>query len=320
MPERRAPGTAARRMDPSGNRRLRPRRQVVTYIAAVDRRSFLSLGLVGLVRLRDESRYGEVSPKLASKSGERSAEAGQASIDLPAIERARVLRAAGGYLKEAPLTITASSSPRSAGGRHDFFSEADYWWPDPASPGGPYIQRDGMTNPDNFVAHRRAMVRLSLQVPALAAAWQITREARYADHAARHLRAWFVDAATRMNPHLLYSQAIHGRVTGRGVGVIDTVHLVEVARACSRLAESQGADGRGSQCRSRMVLAVPDVDDDASIWHRREGSEEQSRHLLGDAGGGVCPLRRPRRSHRVLPQPLQDRAAAQPGGCRRQLP
>jgi hypothetical protein len=190
----------------------------------VDRRTFLSLGLVGLVtpklvHLRGQSRIGE--------------------IDLPAIDRARVLQAANRYLKEAPLTITASSSPRSAGGRHDFFSEADYWWPDPANPGGPYIQRDGMTNPDNFVAHRRATVRLSVQVPALAAAWRLTREQRYADHAARHLRAWFVDAGTRMTPHLLYSQAIHGRVTGRGIGIIDTVHLVEVARAFSVLAESR---------------------------------------------------------------------------------
>jgi len=183
----------------------------------VNRRTFLSLPLVGLI-FPGQDRSG---------------------VNLAAIERTRVLRAATSYLKEAPLTITGSSSPRSAGGRHDFFSEADYWWPDPASPGGPYIQRDGMTNPDNFVAHRRAMVRLSLQVPALAAAWQITREERYADHAARHLRAWFVDAATRMNPHLLYSQAIQGRVTGRGVGVIDTVHLVEVARACAQLAESK---------------------------------------------------------------------------------
>ncbi len=96
-----------------------------------------------------------------------------------------------------------------------------------------------MTNPDNFVEHRRAMVRLSVQVPALAAAWKITRERRYADHAARHLRAWFVDAATRMNPHLLYSQAIQGRVTGRGIGIIDTVHLVEVARAIPLIAESR---------------------------------------------------------------------------------
>jgi hypothetical protein len=129
------------------------------------------------------------------------------------------------------MTVTASSSDRSAGGKHDFFSEGDYWWPDPKNPGGPYVQRDGMSNPDNFVDHRRYLMRLSLQVPALAAAWVITKEQRYAAHAARHLNAWFVDKDTRMNPNLQYSQAIHGRVTGRGTGIIDTIHLVEVVRA-----------------------------------------------------------------------------------------
>ena len=161
------------------------------------------------------------------------------SFNLATIERSRVVGAARRYLSESPRTITAASSPRSAGGRHDFFSEGDYWWPDPANPGGPYIQRDGETNPGNFVEHRRAMVRLSLQVPALAAAFTLTRERRYADHAARHLRAWFVDSATRMNPHLLYAQAIHGRFTGRGIGIIDTVHLVEVARAIPVIVESK---------------------------------------------------------------------------------
>jgi hypothetical protein len=162
----------------------------------------------------------------------------QPRLDLAALERTRVLTAADRYLREAPVTITVTSSPRSAGGRHDFFSEADYWWPDPEHPGGPYIQRDGMTNPGNFVEHRRAMVRLSLHLPALAAAWTLTRDRRYAVHAARHARAWFIDGATRMNPNLLYSQAIQGRVTGRGVGVIDTIHLVEVARALAVLDDS----------------------------------------------------------------------------------
>ena len=161
-------------------------------------------------------------------------------LDVARIERARVLKAANAYLAEAPVTVTASSSPRSAGGRHDYFSEADYWWPDPQNPGGPYVQRDGLSNPDNFDAHRRAMRRLSLQLPALAAAWRLTADARYAVHAARHLRTWFVDEATRMNPHLRYAQAIHGRVTGRGVGIIDTLHLVEVARAIEAL---DGAPG-----------------------------------------------------------------------------
>lgn len=146
-------------------------------------------------------------------------------------DRARVLKAADQYLKEAPITITASHSPRSAGGQHDFFSEGDYWWPDPKNPGGPYIQRDGMTNPDNFVEHRRALMRLSVQVPALAAAWKITRDEKYRRHAIRHLNAWFVDEATRMNPNLQFAQAIQGRFTGRGTGIIDTIHLVEVVRA-----------------------------------------------------------------------------------------
>jgi Alginate lyase len=160
---------------------------------------------------------------------------GADAFDLVAIERPRVLKAADRYLSEPPVTVTASGSPRSAGGRHDFFSEGDYWWPDPQNPGGPYIQRDGMTNPGNFVEHRRAMIRLSLMVPALAAAYKITGQRKYADHAALHLRAWFVDDATRMNPNLQYAQAIQGRTTGRGTGIIDTLHLVEVARAASRI-------------------------------------------------------------------------------------
>ena len=162
----------------------------------------------------------------------------RAPIDIRAIERARILRAANSYVREPPVTITGFHSPRSAGGPQDYFSEGDYWWPDPSHPGGPYIQRDGLTNPDNFTAHRHALIQLSLRVPALTAAWLVTNDRRFADHAVRHLVAWFVDERTRMNPHLLYAQAIHGRATGRGTGIIDTIHLVEVVRAASRLEES----------------------------------------------------------------------------------
>ena len=159
------------------------------------------------------------------------AEAQLARSELVRLERERVLSAALQYLREAPVTVTAFSAPRSAGGPHDFSSEGDYWWPDPRSPDSPYVRRDGETNPANFVAHRDAMRRLSQVVPALVAAYQITGDTAYARHAVAHLAAWFVDGRTRMNPNLLYGQAIKGRATGRGTGIIDTVHLVEVARA-----------------------------------------------------------------------------------------
>ena len=160
------------------------------------------------------------------------------AFDVAAFDRARVLKAARRYLSERPVTVTASHSPRSAGGLHDFFSEGDYWWPDSSRPGGPYVQRDGMTNPDNFVGHRRALMRLSVQTAALAAAWRLTKDERYARHVAGHLRAWFLDSSTLMNPHLEYAQAIQGRTKGRGIGIIDTIHLVEVARAAEVLEKS----------------------------------------------------------------------------------
>jgi hypothetical protein len=156
---------------------------------------------------------------------------GAQPFSIAQLDRARVLQAAQADLAEQPLTITAFPAPRSSGGLHDFYSEGDYWWPDPAHPGGPYIQRDGLSNPDNFALHRRVLLRFSVQMPALVAAWKLSGDQRYAHHAAAHLRAWFIDPRTRLNPKLQYAQAIFGRSTGRGIGIIDTLHLVEVARA-----------------------------------------------------------------------------------------
>jgi hypothetical protein len=159
-------------------------------------------------------------------------------LDLAVVERGRVLRAADKYLAEQPVTITSYHSDRSAGGLHDYFSEADYFWPDPANPDGPYISRDGQSNPGNFNDHRLALIRMSVQMPALTAAWNITKKTQYAAKAADHLRAWFVTEATRMNPNLEFAQAVHGRSTGRNYGIIDTLHLVEVARAVTVLGGS----------------------------------------------------------------------------------
>ena len=157
---------------------------------------------------------------------------GPAAIpDVARIDRPRIISAANQYLREEPITITAYPAGRSAGGKHDYFSEGDYWWPNPLDPSGPYVRRDGISNPHNFIAHRRALIRLSLQVPALASAWILTKDPKYADHAAGHLRAWFLNPQTLMNPNLQYAQAIQGITAGRGIGIVDTLHLIEVARS-----------------------------------------------------------------------------------------
>ena len=156
--------------------------------------------------------------------------------------RQQIMEEAAWAMQQQPITVTAQSSPRSAGGKHDFFSEGDYWWPNPTSPDSPYVQKDGMTNPDNFVAHRLAMIRLSKIVGALASAYSLTKDEKYFQQALKHCNAWFVDSTTRMNPNLLYAQAIKGRFTGRGIGIIDTIQLMEVVQGLISMERQQGKD------------------------------------------------------------------------------
>jgi hypothetical protein len=150
-----------------------------------------------------------------------------------------VLKEAEWAMKEEPETVTAQSSPRSTGGKHDFYSEGDYWWPDEKNPDGPYVQKDGLTNPQNFVAHRLGMIRFSRIIGALASAYQLTHDKKYAKQALVHLKAWFINSETLMNPNLQYAQAIKGVATGRGIGIIDTIQLMEVVQGIEVMQDSK---------------------------------------------------------------------------------
>ncbi|MBC7846023.1 MAG: alginate lyase family protein [Flavobacterium sp.] len=160
------------------------------------------------------------------------------AFNLNEIEKNRVIKNADGYLNAKPETVTASFCTRSAGTNHDFYSEGDYWWPDTQNPDGPYIRKDGLTNPANFNNHREALIRFSQISGALASAYILTKNQKYVDQLAVHLKAWFVNENSKMNPNLLYAQAIKGIATGRGIGIIDTIHLIEVAKAVQAIQDS----------------------------------------------------------------------------------
>ena len=90
------------------------------------------------------------------------------TIDVAAIDRTRILKTADAALTLQPITITKFRSHLSQGGTNDFYSNADYWWPDPTKPDGlPYVNRDGESNPNNFWQHRMAMRDLRDAVAAL---------------------------------------------------------------------------------------------------------------------------------------------------------
>jgi hypothetical protein len=159
--------------------------------------------------------------------------------DVALIDHDRILQTANRVLSQPPTPLTSSPAPRSPGTPHDFYSEADDYWPDPTAPTGPYIVRTGPPNPAAFTAHRDALLNLSIAVPALTAAFVITKDPRYAGQAAANLKAWFIDPATCMTPSLLYAQVIPPGKTGRFEGIVEAVHLAEVAQSLPFLATSE---------------------------------------------------------------------------------
>lgn len=160
-------------------------------------------------------------------------------MDVAAADHDQIISAANNALTLAPVMITEFHAALSTGGRHDYYSNGDYWWPNPNTTNGlPYVQRDGQTDPKNFNDDRDCLRRMDNAVAALAAAYKITGDDRYAARAAELLRVFFLDPATMMNPNLQYAQAIPGVSPGRGTGIIDTLHLIQVPRAIEAMEKS----------------------------------------------------------------------------------
>jgi len=162
---------------------------------------------------------------LVASASAGGAALGQQTADAEA--RQRLMRSAEEALTTGPLSVMQKGRVPPSGDKHDFFSLAPYWWPDPAKPNGlPYIRRDGEVNPESRRDVDDGLFdRMYTSVTTLVEAYQTTREERFAARAALLLRVWFLDPATRMNPNLDYGQAVPGLYDGRGEGIIVTRRL-----------------------------------------------------------------------------------------------
>lgn len=153
----------------------------------------------------------------------------------------QLIKEADQALSFGPVSVMEKKNIPPSGNKHDYMSLAPYYWPDPAKPDGlPYIRKDGQTNPEvKEYKDKEYMPALCANVHTLALAWYFSGDKVYAEHAAKLLRTWFLDTATRMNPNLEYGQAMKGHNTGRGAGLIDTRHFVKLIDAIGLLNDSK---------------------------------------------------------------------------------
>ena len=181
------------------------------------------------VFIMDADRLGEVKKKVQQKD----------KAFLKLVDSLK--RQADALLSMKPVSVMDKAFTPVSGNKHDYMSQAPYFWYDSTKPGGlPYKRKDGERNPEIYkITDRTYLGKLDDACRILSLAWYLTGEEKYADKASTLLRTWFIDEATKMNPHLEYGQAIPGVNTGRGIGIIETVALISIADAAALLTGSK---------------------------------------------------------------------------------
>ena len=193
-----------------------------------------------------------------------------------------VLPAFNKLIRESDLALTSGTfsvvekelTPPS-GDKHDYMSIAPYWWPNPnRSSGLPYVRRDGQINPErDQTSDRKRLEGMVQTTKTLSLGYFFTGREEYAAHARKILLAWFSDPATKMNPNLTYAQAIPGRSSGRGAGIIETHNLPELLDAVAMLNRSKNWDPSNRRASQDWFQAY-------LVWllESREGQAEAKAH------------------------------------------
>lgn len=216
---------------------------------------------------------------------------------------------------QQPESVVHKKLRPVSGDPHDYYSLGTYWWPNPRRPNGlPYIRRDGHTNPQcqNNDTDTTRIISMCERCLTLGLAWYYTGQRKYAQAAAEQIKCWFLDAETRMNPHLNYGQAIPGIVSGRGTGIIDTRLMWMVIDTIGLISPAGVLDtddiiGLHQWFRDfNHWMFYSDVGNSEYVWHNNHGTWYDAQRAVNALFYGDKGL-----VARIIQQGITQRMAAQ---------
>lgn len=153
-----------------------------------------------------------------------------------------LIEKADAALKSKPFSVMNKTAIPPSGSKHDYMTLAPYFWPNPDTPNGlPYIRKDGEVNPearDNFTDFKEKENFFN-SIDVLGKAFYYSKNRVYGEKAIALIRTWFLDEATKMNPHLNYGQGVRGVNDGRPFGIIEFGGIRELIE-CMEIMEHGG--------------------------------------------------------------------------------
>jgi hypothetical protein len=141
---------------------------------------------------------------------------------------------ADAYVGSPALSVTQNQSLPESGNLRDYFTIGPYWWPDKSKRDGlPWINKDGQVNQRVRGPNSDAKLfdNLAERLQVLSLAYYFSGSSKYSKAVERHLHTWFLDNELGMTPHMSFAQAVPGKSSRRGIGIIEIRKILGVLDA-----------------------------------------------------------------------------------------
>lgn len=179
--------------------------------------------------------------KIDALKKEYSENHGQVSKEYQTVLKVLV-KSANSALSSGTYSIVDKSQIPPSGDKHDYLSLGKYYWPDSSKPDGlPYIQKDGVINPETGeIPDKKLLDKMRREVSVLSVAYYVTGKEEFGKRAQELFSVWMIDTATKMNPNLNSAQIKKGYKGLLYSGIIDAADMAEVVDAAAILQNAGG--------------------------------------------------------------------------------